>query len=73
MYFLKMKEFGIFIFGILALVGLCAIAGFATRGTNGMEDRDDVRLTLLRGLAVVMGLFTILGLIGGIICLFVDF
>ena len=62
MYFLKMKEFGIFIFGILALVGLCAIAGFATRGTDGMEDRDDIRLSLLRGIAVVMGLFTILGI-----------
>lgn len=68
-----MKEFGIFIFGILALVGLCAIAGFATRGTDSTDDRDDVRLTLLRGLGVVMGLFTILGIIACIICLFVDF
>ena len=67
-----MKEFGVFIFGIFALIGLGVFAGFVTRGTDDMAERDDIRLTLMRGLAVLMVLFTILGIIGGIICLFVD-
>ena len=63
-----MKDTGLFIFSILALVGLCAIVGIATRGRLDPNDnQDDAFSTLFRGLGVVLATFIALSAIATVL------
>ena len=65
---------GVFIISMFAIIGICIIAGILTRNTDGTgEDKDNVFITFIRGMAVVVGITTILGFILGILSLFIDF
>ena len=65
---------GVFIISMFAIIGICIIAGILTRNTDGTgKDKDNVFITFIRGMAVVGGITTILGLILGILSLFIDF
>lgn len=64
---------GIFIISILALVGACFIAGSLTRNTDGTDkDKDHPVITIMRGSAVVAMIMTFVGIILGIVSIFVD-
>lgn len=68
-----MKENGMFILSMIALVGVFLIVGVLTRGADDDNpDRDNVWMTLMRGLAVVGGILAALLPIAGIIILIVD-
>lgn len=58
-----------FIFGLILMVGVCAIAGMLTSKWDYSDQRDNIYTTLARGCAVVMGLGTAVGMIGGILYL----
>ncbi|MCR5361347.1 MAG: hypothetical protein K6E73_04990 [Bacteroidales bacterium] len=64
-----MKDIGIMIIGIVFLIGLCTIAGFLSRNTDSREDRDSIGITILRGLAILIGLSMPLSVIIGILYL----
>ena len=67
-----MREFLIVLIVIFAFIGLCAVSGIATRGTDSLSTEDDSKLFLVRGFAVVTMIFTVLGFIGGIIYLIIE-
>ena len=63
-----MREFGLTVFILLAVVGLCAILGIATRGTDSSDkDRDNALMSLLRGLGTLMALFAAITAIAAVI------
>ena len=62
-----MREFGLTVFILLAVVGLCAILGIATRGTDSSKDRDNALMSLLRGLGTLMALFAAITAIAAVI------
>lgn len=64
---------GTFIISILAFVGCCFIAGSLTRNTDGTgKYKDHPVITIMRGMAVLGSVVTILGLILAILSLFID-
>lgn len=65
-----MREFGIIIFAILAIAGLSLVLGIATRSTERNDkDKDDVFMTIVRGLGTLMLLFGALQVIAIVIYL----
>lgn len=65
---------GIFIITLLAIIGLCIIAGVCTRNSDGeYKDKDNVVITFMRGAAVIAMISCGLGFILGILSLFIDF
>lgn len=63
-----MKDTGLFVFSMLALVGLCAIVGIFTRGMmSDNEERDNIVATLLRGFGVVLCAFAALSAIATVL------
>lgn len=65
-----MREFGIIILAILAIIGLSLVLGIATRSTERNDkDKDDVFMTIVRGLGTLMLLFGALQVIGIVIYL----
>lgn len=65
-----MREFGIIILVILAIIGLSLVLGIATRSTERNDkDKDDVFMTIVRGLGTLMLLFGALQVIGIVIYL----
>lgn len=65
-----MKEFGIFLFALLAGIGICFVLGILTRGTEKNDERrDDTMMTFMRGLGFFIAIFTGLSIVGGIIYL----
>ena len=63
-----MKEFGIMIITLLAVVGICFLVGVCTRNTeNNEKDRDDAFMTLMRGLGFCLLAFGALSVAGVII------
>lgn len=64
---------GAFLLSMLAFVGCCFIAGALTRNTDGTgKDKDHPIITFMRGLAVVASILFVIGLIFGILSLFID-
>lgn len=65
-----MKDFGIFLFALLAGIGICFVLGILFRGTDKDEEhRDEVMTTFLRGLGISIAIFTGLSILIGIIYL----
>lgn len=65
-----MKEFGIFLFALLAGIGICFVLGILTRGTDKNEEhRDEAMTTFMRGLGFFMLISFGLSIVGGIIYL----
>lgn len=58
---------------LFAVIGICIVAGFLTRGHDSETDTDNVIITFFRGLAVMGGIVTFVGFILGILSLFIDF
>lgn len=65
-----MKEFGIFLFALFAIIGICFVLGILSRGTdNDHKHRDDIGISFMRGLGVFMAIFALLSTLIGIIYL----
>lgn len=64
-----MEDVGIMFIGIIFLIGLCTILGFVSRNTDSQEDKDNVLMTVLRGLAILIGLSMPLSVLIGILYL----
>ena len=65
-----MREFGITILSLLAMIGLCVVLVIATRGNdNSDKDKDNAFMTLMRGLGTLAAIFGALTTIGVVIYL----
>lgn len=64
-----MRETGITIITLLAIVGLCAILGILTRNTEQDKDRDNASNTLIRGFGTLLAIFAALTAVGVVIYL----
>ena len=62
-----MRDFGIMVFTLLAIVGLSAILGIVLRNTEHDKDKDHVSNTLLRGFGILLAIFATLSIIGVVI------
>lgn len=49
-----MRDTAIMLIGIIFLIGLSVIVGFIFRNTDDGEDKDNILMTLFRGLGVLI-------------------